>query len=169
MNSKKQNIMKNNILLTFALLLFAFITIKANDNYTARNDKEYFSSFKKNEEPQNKKFNILTKKSEAIGEAFYVIYKENSLGQGFYFKVVLDKNENPIATYYANESEKKISESTIENLKKILLGPEKPTTTIGDTSTTQCVTNCHRTKKCYDKATSTGVLLCSLECGIDCA
>lgn len=161
--------MKNNILLTFTLLLFAFITIKAKDNNTPRNDKEYFSSFKKNEEPKNKKFNILTKKSEITGDSFYVIYKEKSPGQGFYFKIVLDKNEKPIATYYANESEKKISESTIENLKKILLGPEKPTTTIGDISTTQCVTNCHRTNKCYDKPTSTGVLLCSLECGIDCA
>lgn len=161
--------MKNNFLITFTLLIFAFFTVKANNSYTARNDKEYFSSFRKNEEPKNKKFNVLTKKSESIGESFYVIYKENLLGQGFYFKVVLDKNENPIATYYANESKKKISQSTVENLKKILSGPEKPTTTTSDTSTTQCVTNCHRTNGCYDKPTSTGVLLCSMECGIQCA
>lgn len=161
--------MKNNILLTFALLLFAFITIKAKDNTPVRNDKEYFSSFRKNEEPKNKKFNILTKKSEAVGESFYVIYKEKSPGQGFYFKMVLDKNENLIATYYANDSKKKISKSTVENLKKVFSGPEKPTTSTGNTSTTQCVTNCHRTNGCYDKPTATGVLLCSAECGIECA
>ncbi|WP_265427950.1 hypothetical protein [Chryseobacterium sp. YIM B08800] len=160
--------MKNNILLTFALLLFAFITIKAKDNNPVRNDKEYFSSFKKNEEPKNKKFNILTKKSETVGESFYVIYKEKSPGQGFYFKMVLDKNENLIATYYANESDKEISASTVKNLKEIFSGPEKAEFSIGDT-TTQCVTKCHRTKGCYDKPTPTGVLLCSAECGIECA
>ncbi|MGO4710088.1 hypothetical protein AB4Y90_13415 [Chryseobacterium sp. 2TAF14] len=160
--------MKNNFLITFTLLLFAFVTIKANNNYSTRNDKEYFSSFRKNEEPKNKKFNILTKKSEAVGDSFYVIYKENSLGQGFYFKMVLDKNENLIATYYANESDKKISDSTVKNLKEIFSGPEKAEFSVGDT-TTQCVTKCHRTKGCYDKPTTTGVLLCSAECGIECA
>ncbi len=106
MNFKKTNSMKSNFLLAFALLLFAFTTSKANSNYTNRDDKEYFRSFRKNEEPKNKRFNILNKDSESNGESFYVIYKENSLGQGFYFKVVLDKDENPIATYYANEGDK---------------------------------------------------------------
>lgn len=160
--------MKNNFLIAFALLLFGFATFKANSIYTARDDKEYFSSFKKNEEPKNKKFNILNKKAEVAGENFYVIYKENSFGQGFYFKIVLDKNEKAIATYYANEGDQQISNSTVENLKKVLFGPEKPGFSLEET-TTQCVTKCHRTNGCYDKPTSTGVLLCSAECGISCA
>lgn len=168
MNFKKTNSMKSNFLLAFALLLFAFTTSKANSNYTNRDDKEYFRSFRKNEEPKNKRFNILNKDSESNGESFYVIYKENSLGQGFYFKVVLDKDENPIATYYANEGDKKISDSTIENLKKVLFGPGTPSLSTGET-TTQCVTKCHRTNGCYDKDTTAGVLLCSAECGISCA
>ena len=85
--------MKKNILLTLIFLLLAFITVKAYHNDTGRNDKEYFSSFKKNEEPKNKKFKILNKNSDEKGDAFYVIYKENSKGEGFYFKVVFDKNE----------------------------------------------------------------------------
>lgn len=170
MNFKKTNNMKNNFLLAFVLLLFAFATGKANNNYTDRDDKEYFSSFRKNEEPKNKKFNILNKDSENAGESFYVIYKENSLGQGFYFKVVLDKNEKPIATYYANEGRQKLSDATIKNLKKLLSGPTgKMSTSTGPITTTQCVTNCHRTNGCYSKPTETGVLLCSLECGIACA
>ena len=164
----KTNIMKNNLLIALVLLLFGFATMKANNNYTVRNDKEYFSSFKKNEEPKNKKFNILNKKSEVDGETFYVIYKENSLGQGFYFKIVLDKNEKPIATYYANDGDQQISNSTVENLKKVVFGSDKAVNAIGET-TTQCVTKCHRKNGCYDKPTSTGVLLCSAECGIACA
>lgn len=157
--------MQKNILLTLIFLLLAFITVKANHNDTGRNDKEYFSSFKKNEEPKNKKFKILNKNSDEKGDAFYVIYKENSKGEGFYFKVVFDKNEKPIATYYAIE-DKEISEVTITNLKKVLIGREKAT--LAETPT-QCVTRCHRTNGCYDKPTSTGVLLCSAECGIACA
>lgn len=168
MNFKNKNNMKNNFLIALAFLLFGFATFKANSNYTVRNDKEYFSSFKKNEEPKNKKFNILNKKSEVDGETFYVIYKENSLGQGFYFKIVLDKNEKPIATYYANEGDQQISNSTVENLKKVVFGPDKAVNAIVET-TTQCVTKCHRTNGCYSKPTSTGVLLCSAECGIACA
>jgi hypothetical protein len=161
--------MKSNFLLAFALLLFAFATSKAN-NYTDRDDKEYFKSFRKNEEPKNKEFNILSKNSEDKGESFYVIYKENSLGQGFYFKVVLDKFEKPIATYYANEGRQKLSDLTVKNLKRILTDPTSRMSTATDPiTTTQCVTNCHRTNACYDKPTSTGVLLCSLECGIACA
>lgn len=160
--------MKNNFLIALAFLLLGFTTFKANSIYSVRNDKEYFSSFKKNEEPKNKKFNILNKKSEVAGETFYVIYKENSLGQGFYFKIVLDKNEKPIATYYANEGDQQISKSTVENLKQVVFGPDKAISAIGET-TTQCVTKCHRTNGCYDKPTSTGVLLCSAECGIACA
>jgi hypothetical protein len=160
--------MKNNFLIALAFLLLGFATFKANSNYTDRNDKEYFSSFKKNEAPKNKKFNILNKKSEVAGENFYVIYKENSLGQGFYFKIVLDKNEKPIATYYANEGDQQISNSTVENLKRVVFGPEKSVESISETPT-QCVTKCHRTNGCYDKETSTGVLLCSAECGLACA
>ncbi|MBW8522224.1 hypothetical protein K0U91_07045 [Chryseobacterium chendengshani] len=160
--------MKNNFLIALAFLLLGFTLSKANSNYTDRDDKEYFSSFRKNEEPKHKKFNILNKKSEVAGENFYVIYKENSLGEGFYFKIVLDKNEKPIATYYANESDNKISDSTIKNLQKVIFGPEKATDAIGET-TTQCVTKCHRANGCYSKPTSTGVLLCSAECGIECA
>lgn len=168
--------MKNNFLIAFALLLFAFATTKAGNNDSPRDDKEYFSSFRKNEQPQNKKFTVLNKSSEIAGDSFYVIYKENSVGEGFYFKIVLDKNEKPIATYYANENDKQLSDSTVQNLKKVLFGPgpEKTTTaleqttTVGET-TTQCVTKCHRTNGCYSKPTSTGVLLCSAECGISCA
>lgn len=160
--------MKNNFLIALAFLLFGFATCKANANYTDRNEKEYFSSFRKNEEPKNKKFYILNKKSEVAGENFYVIYKENSLGQGFYFKVVLDKNEKPIATYYANEGDQQISISTVENLKQVIFGPGEATSSLGETPT-QCVTKCHRANGCYSKPTSTGVLLCSAECGIACA
>lgn len=162
--------MKNNLLLAFVILIFTFATSKANSNYKDRDDKEYFSSFRKNEEPKNKKFNILNKNFENIGGSFYVIYKENSLGQGFYFKVVLDKNEKPIATYYANEGRQQLSDLTIKNLKKILSDTTgKMSTSIDPITTTQCVTNCHRTNGCYSKPTETGVLLCSLECGISCA
>ncbi|CAD7799808.1 hypothetical protein CHRY9390_00539 [Chryseobacterium aquaeductus] len=160
--------MKNNLLIALLLLLFGFATMKANNNDTDRNDKEYFSSFKKNEEPKNKKFNILNKKSEDAGENFYVIYKENALGEGFYFKIVLDENEKPIATYYANEDDQQISDTTVQNLKQVIFGPDKVVAAIGET-TTQCVTKCHRKNGCYDKPTSTGVLLCSAECGIACA
>lgn len=160
--------MKNNFLIVLAFLLFGFATVKASGNDTDRNDKEYFSSFKKNEEPKNMKFNILNKKSEDAGETFYVIYKENSKGEGFYFKLVFDKNEKPIATYYANEGNQEISNSTVENLKKVVFGPDKAVIAAGET-TTQCVTKCHRTNGCYDKPTRTGVLLCSAECGIACA
>ncbi|WP_144283377.1 hypothetical protein [Chryseobacterium echinoideorum] len=159
--------MKKNILMTLAFLLLAFITVKANNNEKVGNDKEYFSSFKKNEEPKNKKFNILSKSSDQKGDAFYVIYKKNSKGEGFYFKVVLDKNEKPIATYYAIE-DKEISENTVANLKKLLTGPENSIESLAETPT-QCVTKCHRTKGCYDKPTTSGVLLCSLECGVECA
>ncbi|MXS72177.1 hypothetical protein GSF70_13225 [Flavobacteriaceae bacterium W22] len=159
--------MKKNILITMVFLFFAFITIKAENNITTGNDRDYFSSFKKNEQPKNKKFNMLSKNSDEIGEAFYVIYKENSKGEGFYFKVVFDKDEKPIATYYAIE-DKEISESTIANLKALLNGPEKTVESLAETPT-QCVTKCHRTKGCYDKPTTSGVLLCSLECGVECA
>ncbi|KQT21636.1 hypothetical protein ASG22_15900 [Chryseobacterium sp. Leaf405] len=162
--------MKNNFLLAFALLLFAFATSKANNQYTDRDDKQYFKSFRKNEEPKNKTFNILTKISENTGESFYVIYKENSLGQGFYFKVILDKNEKPIATYYSDEGRQQLSDSTVKNLKKLLSGPTgRLAASVDPITTTQCVTNCHRTNGCYSKPTETGVLLCSLECGIACA
>ena len=160
--------MKNNFLIALAFLLFSLATLKANNTYDVRNDKEYFSSFKKNEEPKNKKFNILSKNSDEKGDTFYVIYKENSKGEGFYFKVVFDKNEKPIATYYANEGDQQISNSTVENLKKVMFGPDKAVISTGET-TTQCVTKCHRTNGCYDKPTRTGVLLCSAECGIACA
>ncbi len=160
--------MKNSILITIAFLLFGFATIKANVNYTERNDQEYFSSFRKNEEPKNTKFNILNKKDEVAGETFYVIYKENSLGQGFYFKVVLDKNEKPIATYYATDGNKEISNSTVENLKRLLFDTEPALPSVNK-SPMQCVTKCRRTNNCYDKPTSTGVLLCSLECGVECS
>jgi len=160
--------MKNNFLIALAFLLLGLATFKANSLYNIKDEKEYFSSFKKNEEPKNKKFNILNKKSDVTGENFYVIYKENSVGEKFYFKIVLDKNDKPIATYYANEGNQNVSNSTVEKLKKVLFGPEKPVTSIEDT-TTQCVTKCHRTNKCYDKPTSAGVLLCSAECGISCA
>lgn len=160
--------MKNNFLIAFLLLLCTFVTNKANTTNIIRNDKEYFSSFKKNEQPEHKKFIVLTKNSEEVAESFYVIYKENSRGEGFYFKIELDKNEKPIATYYANDGDKKISDSTIKNLKSLLSGPDKSLETVSETPT-QCVTKCHRTNGCYDKPTSTGVLLCSLECGIQCA
>lgn len=160
--------MKNIFLLAFAFLLCMFTTVKANNNFNPRDDKEYFSSFKKNEEPKNKVFNVLTKNSKEKGNSYYVIYKENSKGEGFYFKIILDKNDKPVATYYANEGNKKLSDSTIENLKRLTAGPEAKMAPPTETPT-QCVTNCHRANKCYDKPTEAGVLLCSLECGIECA
>ena len=161
--------MKNNIFITLLLLVITLGTIKANEGYdTIKNDKEYFSSFKKNEEPSNIKFNVLFEKGENFANSFYVIYKKNLKGEEFYFKIVLDKNEIPIATYYATDENSEISNETINNLKNLFsvnkLAPEIP-----PVSTTQCVTNCHRARGCYDKPTGTGVLLCSAECGIECA
>lgn len=130
-------------------------------------DKEYFKTFKKNEEPENKKFHVLKESSNINAAYYYVIYKENALGEGFYFKVVFDKNEKPIATYYASE-EKQINDSTVQNLKNILGEPSALTNSLEETPA-QCVTKCHRTNHCYDKATNTGVLLCSLDCQASCA
>ena len=153
--------MKKIVLLQIFLLLFAFTAIKANAIVDNPHDKEYFRTFKKNEQPENKKFHVLKESSNANAAFYYVIYKENALGEGFYFKVAFDKNEKPIATYYANE-EKEINDSTIKNLKNILGEPSLEETP------TQCVIICRRTSNCYDKATNTDVLLCSLDCQASC-
>lgn len=159
--------MKSTILIHFLLVLFAFTTSKANTATNNIHDREYFRAFKKNEQPENKKFVLLNKVSTKKEASFYVVYKENALGQGFYFKVVLDQNEKPIATYYANENET-IAPSTVQNLKNILRASPQATLSAGDTPA-QCVTKCHRANNCYGQPTNTGVLLCSLDCQISCA
>lgn len=159
--------MKKTVLLQLFLLLFAFTTIKATIISNDPHDKDYFRTFKRNEQPENKKFNVLNESSNKDAAFYYVIYKENDFGEGFYFKVVFDKNENPIATYYANE-EQQLNNSTVQNLKKILGEPSKLTHSLEETPA-QCVTKCHRTNECYDKSTNLGVLMCSLDCQASCA
>jgi len=159
--------MKINFLLAFVLLLFTFITAKASSTDSRRDDKEYFRSFRKNEQPQNKNFILLNQISEAQGSTFYVIYKENTKGEGFYFKVVLDKDEKPMATYYANEENKPLPITTLEYLKKILSKSSNVAILIEETRT-QLIKDCHRKNGCYDKPTDIGVLLCSLDCELSC-
>ena len=85
--------MKKTILIQFLLLIFTITLVKANNTTNRPHDKDYFKTFKKNEQPENEQFNLLNKKSDEKAVAYYVIYKENALGQGFYFKITLDKNE----------------------------------------------------------------------------
>ncbi|MDR6159360.1 hypothetical protein QF023_002876 [Chryseobacterium sp. SLBN-27] len=161
--------MKNKILIQLFLLLFAFTITKANviPNINPH-DKEYFRSFKKNEQPENKKFNIINECTNKNAAFYYVIYKENSLGEGFYFKIVFDKNEKPIATYYATENDKALNVSTVENLKKILGGQSELSNSLEQTPA-ECVIKCHRTNGCYSKETTLGVFLCSADCQASCA
>lgn len=172
--------MKKNLLKTVTLLmlvlcsLFSYAATKNNTD----NDKEYFSSFRKNEEPKNKSFSLITQQDNfLLGKSnieYYTIYKEDSEGKGYYFKVVVDKiSQKPVATYIAEDSNI-LSEKTKKHLiyisKEILhIKSTKDMSLAGSGDDPAiCVIKCHRANDCYGKPTSLGASLCSADCHLSC-
>lgn len=154
------------ILTVLLTLFFNILAIKASDKLIS--DKEYYSVFRKNESPKGYSFNTLERLSNDRVKAYYVIYKEKAGGNGFFFKIEVDKNDKPIATYYATDDNKIITESIVSNLKNIFSTQSSKKIVPGN-SPAQCIINCNRRKGCYDMPTSAGALACSLECHLECA
>lgn len=171
--------MKKNLLKTVAIFLLILCSIfsYAAQNNNTNNDDEYFSVFRKNEDPKNKSFKIVLGDNININKVktdFYTIYKEDSEGKGYYFKVVVDKKtQKPIATYIA-ENQSPLSAETKSHLiyisKEVLnIKSIKDVSLVdADDKPAICVIKCHRANNCYGKETSLGASLCSAECHLSC-
>ena len=157
---------KIGVLTVLLTLFFNILAVKASDNVVP--DTEYFSVFRKNESPKGYSFTILERLSNDSVKDYYVIYKEKADGNGFFFKVEVDRNDKPVATYYATDYNKVLTESVLNNLKNIF-NPQSSKRIVPGNSPAQCVINCNRRKGCYDMPTNLGAIACSLDCNLECA
>lgn len=149
------------ILTVLLTLFFNILAIKASDKLIS--DKEYYSVFRKNESPKGYSFNTLERLSNDRVKAYYVIYKEKAGGNGFFFKIEVDKNDKPIATYYATDENKRLSAATLDRLK-LLVNTHLTQEQLREyKSFYNSTVDYNRKKDCYSKSTVVEVWLCSLE------
>lgn len=128
-----------------------------------------FTKWQKNIIPEGVKFKSLTKSHGKIS-SFYVIYKNNQYGEGYYYKIAFDKNGKPVETSYAVEHTNKLSSQTLDHIKNIFYKENDAAKNLilREPDPASCVIKCHRENGCYDKPTNTGVLLCSADCQLNC-
>ena len=172
--------MKNLILKTTFLIIYTLGISICQANTVNDDTPTNYSEFKKNKRPKNVTFELLTKsKTSFVGydekiDDFYTIYKKDTNGNGYYFKVIVDRaTQLPIATYLANEKKEKISVESKNNAVSVSKTIFHQTIVVdGDpifsNEATKCVIKCHRENGCYDKPTNLGAALCSADCMLSC-
>ena len=174
--------MKKNIILKLMLILalFSIQNAMANSLLEPSPNPDYYSDFRKNESPKGMVFTELVGVDTVMPKNTdnYTIYKKDSQGNGYYFKVLVNPiTQLPVATFFSSDNHEISKDTTLVLIKasKELLGDNssvKMTNSEGDPifseAATRCVIRCNRVSGCYDKPTNLGALLCSLNCNIDC-
>lgn len=153
-----------------SVIIFLFCCYLASASNLSIPDPTYFAEFRKNEQPKSAVFKEIDQNNLVEKGNYYVIYKTNEKGEGYYFKLQFDKKENLIGTSYAN-ADANLSSTTIEKLREMttnLLQPPLTDAISADPSPTRCVINCNRKEGCYNKESNEAVLVCSTTCILGC-
>lgn len=169
--------MKTILTLKLTMSMFILISLMSFTTVASITPSDDYKSFQKNVEPKNAVFvqlNILdySDKEQKTGD-FYTIYKQDNEGHGYYFKILLDDNNLPIASFVA-EGDKSISDHTKQHLYWITsnllnLNIDSKYTVLKEDSTAECVIKCNRKNGCYNEPTNSGVLLCTADCHLSCS
>ena len=153
------------------VMILLFCSYFASANNITISDPTYFLEFRKNEQPENVVFKKISQNDFFEKGNYYVIYKTNEKGEGYYFKLQFDVKENLIGTSYA-KADSNLSSNTVEKLKEItnnLLHPPLTNSISTAEDPTKCVINCNRKEGCYNKENNEAVLVCSTTCILGCS